>query len=158
MGGSGPCSSTIYLILLMSDPLHPISSVGHITPPPPPPSLGLRWISGIAPTTVPRYRKYVLVYHTSWCHQYNRDWGMAWVLLTPHVDVFVKHGCTWQQESQNLAKSRSPTFWPPPCHRGMTCDVREVCQQPLTSPSLVTVWRYEHPNFKHWHTAFHIYM
>ena len=36
-------------------------------------------------------------------------------------NVFVKTGCPWQQQSQNLAKSRSSSFWPRPIPRGVWC-------------------------------------
>ena len=32
-----------------------------------------------------------------------------------------KHGCPWRQQSQNMAKYPSPTFWPRPTPRGMWC-------------------------------------
>ena len=34
--------------------------------------------------------------------------------LLQHQDVFLKHWCPRRQQSQDLAKSLSPTFWPPP--------------------------------------------
>ena len=55
------------------------------------------------------------------------------------LDVFVKHGCPRWQQSQNIAKSLSPTFWPLPTPGA--CDVSDVWAtlRWTCSPSLVTV-------------------
>ena len=61
-----------------------------------------------------------------------------WHEVSNKLDVFMEHGCPRRQQSQNMAKSASPTFWP---HPG-TWDVGKVWANYIWtySPSLVTVW------------------
>ena len=58
-------------------------------------------------------------------------------LWTRHV--FVKHRCPQWQQSQNMAKSQSPTFWPHPTPRGMWYQWVWATLRWTYSPSLVTV-------------------
>ena len=68
-------------------------------------------------------------------------------LLYTTRHVFVKHGCPRQQQSQNMAKSLSPTFWPRPTPQGHGMSMKnEEAIDELT----VQVWLlYDHPNFKY---------
>ena len=60
--------------------------------------------------------------------------------------VFVKHGCPRRQQSQNMAKSLSPQFWPHP--QGHVMSVK--CEQPFIDELTIQVWiLYDHPNFKY---------
>ena len=75
----------------------------------------------------------------------NSDWKKRKLLLdknqfqivTKHV--FVKHGCPQRQQSQNMIKYLSPTFWPYPTPGA--CDISEVWAtlRWTSSPSLVTL-------------------
>ena len=59
----------------------------------------------------------------------------------------MKHGCPRRQQSRNMAKSLSPTFWPYPTPRGMGFSVK--CEEPIDELA-VQVWLlYDHPNFKY---------
>ena len=58
---------------------------------------------------------------------------------TQKLDVFVKHRFPWRQQSENMAKFLSPTFWPRPTPGA--CDVSGgwATFRWTYSPSLVTV-------------------
>ena len=43
------------------------------------------------------------------------------------LDMFVKRGCHRRQQSQNMAKSLGPTFWPHPNPRGMRYQLEWGC-------------------------------
>ena len=64
--------------------------------------------------------------------------------------VFVKHRCPWQQQSQNMTKSPSPTFWPPPHPQGHVMSVKYEQLLDELSVQHIQVWlKYHHSNIKY---------
>ena len=66
-------------------------------------------------------------------------------LKTRHV--FVKHGCPWRQQSQNMAKISKSYILTQPHPQGQVMSVK--CEEPIDELT-VQVWLlYDHPNFKY---------
>ena len=63
-------------------------------------------------------------------------------------DVFVKHGCSRWQQSQNMAKIFKSFILTPPHPRGQVMSVK--CEEPIDEHT-VQVWfiLYHYPNFKY---------
>ena len=80
---------------------------------------------------------------------------MLWNLITSLSDflsrwtrhVFVKHGCPWRQQSQNMAKISKSYILTPPHPQGQVMSVK--CEEPIDELT-VQVWLlYDHQNFKY---------
>ena len=68
------------------------------------------------------------------------------LIKTRHV--FVKHGCPWRQQSQNLTKISKSHILTPPHLQGHGMSVK--CEEPLDELT-VQVWLLSlHPNFDYW--------
>ena len=62
--------------------------------------------------------------------------------------VFVKHGCPWRQQSQNMAKNLQVLYLTSPQSQGNGMSVK--CEDPIDELT-VQVWLlYDHPNFNYW--------
>ena len=61
--------------------------------------------------------------------------------------MFVKHGCPWRQQSQNMAKISKSNILTPSHHQGHVMSAK--CEEPVDEAT-VQVWLlYHHPNFKY---------
>ena len=75
-------------------------------------------------------------------------WKLYLLQWSRHVFVFVKQGCPHRQQSQNLTKSPSPTFWPHPNLPGHVILVK--CEQPLHEFTVYVWLLYHQSNFKYY--------
>ena len=68
-------------------------------------------------------------------------------LLNDELDVFVKHGCPWRQESQNMAKISKSYILTLPHPQGHAMSVK--CEEPIDELTIQVWLLFHHPNFKY---------
>ena len=69
------------------------------------------------------------------------------ITLTRHV--FVKHGCPWRQQSQNMAKKYQVLHFDPRAHSPLGHVMSVKCEEPLDELTVQFWLLYDHPNFKY---------
>ena len=71
------------------------------------------------------FRHDVIIQGEITCH-IRQNGCFLWNEVSNKLDVFMKHGCPRRQQSQNMAKPASPTFWPHPWDMGCRWSVSKL--------------------------------